>query len=70
MGALDLRARRVGSQGRQGVKWSCDERDRRNCRNAHGCHCAEITALLDERDELIIEISILTNERDEGRKTQ
>lgn len=28
------------------LQWSCDERDRKNCRNAHGCHCREITALL------------------------
>jgi len=26
--------------------WSCDERDRTVCRNPHGCHCREITALL------------------------
>lgn len=26
--------------------WSCDERDRAQCRNAHGCHCREITELL------------------------
>lgn len=26
--------------------WSCDERDRANCRNAHGCHCHEITVLI------------------------
>jgi hypothetical protein len=24
--------------------WTCDERDRANCRNSHGCHCREITA--------------------------
>lgn len=26
--------------------WSCDEkhRDRGECRNSHGCHCAEITS--------------------------
>lgn len=28
------------------LAWSCDERDRKNCRNAHGCHCREITNLL------------------------
>lgn len=28
------------------LMWSCDERDRNNCRNAHGCHCKEITSLL------------------------
>ena len=27
------------------MKWSCDERDRKACRNGHGCHCREITAL-------------------------
>jgi hypothetical protein len=27
--------------------WSCDERDRSACRNGHGCHCREITALRD-----------------------
>ena len=26
--------------------WSCDERDRKNCRNGHGCHCREITDLM------------------------
>lgn len=25
--------------------WSCDERNRAECRNPHGCHCREITAL-------------------------
>lgn len=25
--------------------WSCDERNRAACRNPHGCHCREITAL-------------------------
>ena len=25
--------------------WSCDERNRQACRNPHGCHCREITAL-------------------------
>mgnify|MGYP006951255482 CR=1 FL=1 len=25
--------------------WSCDERNRAACRNGHGCHCREITAL-------------------------
>jgi hypothetical protein len=25
--------------------WSCDERNRSACRNPHGCHCREITAL-------------------------
>jgi hypothetical protein len=25
--------------------WSCDERNRKACRNPHGCHCREITAL-------------------------
>jgi len=33
--------------------WSCDERDRKNCRNGHGCHCREITSLMariDDRD--------------------
>ena len=25
--------------------WSCDERNRKECRNGHGCHCREITAL-------------------------
>lgn len=31
----------------EGVKlaWSCDEKHRDKCRNSHGCHCAEITAL-------------------------
>ncbi len=28
------------------LAWSCDEKDRKNCRNAHGCHCREITELL------------------------
>lgn len=25
--------------------WSCDERNRSECRNPRGCHCREITAL-------------------------
>jgi len=25
--------------------WSCDERNRKACRNGHGCHCREITVL-------------------------
>jgi len=29
------------------LQWSCDEKDRTNCRNAHGCHCREITDLVD-----------------------
>jgi hypothetical protein len=33
------------------LRWSCDERDRTNCRNAHGCHCREITSLLAARPE-------------------
>lgn len=36
-----------------GLAWSCDERNRKACRNAHGCHCREITALMQARDELI-----------------
>jgi hypothetical protein len=28
------------------LAWSCDERDQKECRNAHGCHCQEITHLL------------------------
>jgi hypothetical protein len=28
------------------LAWSCDESNRKECRNAHGCHCAEITHLL------------------------
>lgn len=58
--------------------WSCDERNWRECRNAHGCHCAEITALLAtrddwhqaadrarrERDALALQVLTLTNERD------
>lgn len=57
--------------------WSCDERDRKQCRNAHGCHCAEITTLLACRDALAsakaeqirlsLLVSTLTNERDEAR---
>lgn len=34
------------------LAWSCDERDRKNCRNAHGCHCREITELLRKRDNI------------------
>ena len=34
------------------LEWSCDEKDRANCRNAHGCHCREITELLRLRDAL------------------
>jgi hypothetical protein len=25
--------------------WSCDERNRKACRNGHGCHCREIAVL-------------------------
>jgi len=25
--------------------WSCNERNRKNCRNSHGCHCREIADL-------------------------
>jgi len=32
--------------------WSCDERNRKGCRNAHGCHCREITALRQENEQL------------------
>jgi hypothetical protein len=32
--------------------WSCDERDRKNCRNGHGCHCREITSLI-ERNSML-----------------
>lgn len=30
------------------LQWSCDEKDRNNCRNAHGCHCREITDLMQQ----------------------
>jgi hypothetical protein len=29
------------------LDWSCDEKDRESCRNPHGCHCREITDLLE-----------------------
>ena len=34
------------------LAWSCDEKDRDNCRNAHGCHCREITDLVWARENL------------------
>jgi len=34
------------------LMWSCDERDRSECRNSHGCHCREITALVRARENL------------------
>lgn len=37
---------------KQKLKWSCDEKDRNACRNAHGCHCREITELLRRREAL------------------
>jgi hypothetical protein len=36
--------------------WSCDQRNRKACRDPHGCHCREITALrqmIDNRDYLL-----------------
>ena len=37
-------------------RWSCDERDRKSCRNGHGCHCREITIL---RQQLTIAMTAL-----------
>ncbi len=34
------------------LKWSCDQKDRKNCRDPHGCHCREITDLLHQVDNL------------------
>lgn len=34
------------------MAWSCDEKNRDACRNAHGCHCREIAALMVQRDNL------------------
>lgn len=34
------------------IAWSCDEKNRNACRNAHGCHCREIAALIVQRDNL------------------
>lgn len=39
--------------------WSCDERDRKNCRNGHGCHCREITSLMARNDDKAAEIERL-----------
>lgn len=36
------------------LEWSCDERDRKHCRNGHGCHCREITILIREREAAIL----------------
>lgn len=42
--------------GRVKLAWSCDEKDRNKCRNSHGCHCREITALLAMRKMLEAQI--------------
>lgn len=34
------------------AKWSCDDFQNGACRNAHGCHCAEIQILSERNDEL------------------
>jgi hypothetical protein len=34
------------------LQWSCDERNRKACRNSHGCHCREITTLIEGRATL------------------
>lgn len=30
------------------LKWSCEQKDRENCRDPHGCHCREITDLMEQ----------------------
>jgi hypothetical protein len=32
--------------------WSCDEKDKQHCRNAHGCHCKEIATINAQNDKL------------------
>lgn len=42
--------------GRVKLAWSCDEKNRNKCRNAHGCHCREITSLVlqcDDREKTV-----------------
>lgn len=46
------------------LAWSCDERDRKNCRNSHGCHCREITALIQRIGVLILERDRALRNRD------
>jgi hypothetical protein len=46
------------------LEWSCDERDRKHCRNTHGCHCSEITHLIAARDKLTTERDRVTRNRD------
>src|SRR6185312_5753149 len=41
------------------IAWSCDERDRKKCRNAHGCHCREIASLMARNDAAAAEIDRL-----------
>ena len=41
------------------IAWSCGERDRKKCRNAHGCHCREIASLMARNDEAAAEIERL-----------
>ena len=42
--------------------WSCGERDRKKCRNAHGCHCSEIASLMARNDEAAARITRLRAE--------
>lgn len=46
------------------LAWSCDERDRKNCRNPHGCHCSEITHLIAARDTLTADRDRVQRNRD------
>jgi hypothetical protein len=38
----------VSARAKSKLEWSCDEKDRDHCRNAHGCHCREISDLMEQ----------------------
>lgn len=41
------------------LQWSCDERSRKACRNAHGCHCREITLLIEGKKSASSQVEAL-----------